>query len=138
MAEAFNPYLRHLIAQYEYIGMVWLGKVPDPAKGEIHRELDQVKEVVGFLEMLEAKTSGNLTEDEARELRRALTLLRLNYVEELRKPEAAAPETGSAAAAGESGKPAEAGEAGEAEKQASGKEKAQEDKPQEASGKDEA
>ncbi|MFH1144682.1 MAG: DUF1844 domain-containing protein [Candidatus Eisenbacteria bacterium] len=93
-----NPYLHHLIAQYEFFGLIWLGKVPDPSTGKAHRELPQVREVIQFLEMLEMKTRGNLNPDEQQELRRVLTLLRLNYVEEMRRPE---PAGGSSAMAAE-------------------------------------
>lgn len=101
----FDPHLRRLIAQYEFIGMIWLGKVPDPDTGTAHRELDAVREVIGMLEMLERKTRGNVSEGEERELRRVLTLLRLNYVEEARRP-AHAP--GEEHGGGPAGKDAEA------------------------------
>ena len=106
-ANDFHPLLRQLITQYEWLGMFLLGKVPDPATGKTQRELPQVREVIRFLEMLETKTRGNLTHGEETELRRVLTLLRLNYVEESRKPEPA--EAGAAPGAVEQ---TEAGKSG--------------------------
>jgi len=100
-ADEIHPHLRHLFAQYEMLGMIWLGKLPDPATGQTHRELPQVRAVIQFFEMLEAKTRGNLTPAEEGELRRVLTLLRLNYVEEARRPEPAAAEPEPEAAAAE-------------------------------------
>ncbi|MBP6874962.1 MAG: DUF1844 domain-containing protein [Candidatus Eisenbacteria bacterium] len=96
----FDPYLREIIMQYEVLGMMLLGKVPS-RDGEVHKDLEQVRAVVGLLEMLERKTRGNLSEDEQRELRRVLTLLRLNYVEEANRSKSAPQaEAGAQAGAG--------------------------------------
>ena len=101
----FDPHLRRLIAQYELIGMIWLGKVPDPESGTAHRELNAVREIIGMLEMLERKTRGNVSESEERELRRVLTLLRLNYVEEAGRPAEAPGEGKDAGPAGDGAAP---------------------------------
>ncbi len=105
----FDPYLREIIMQYEVLGMMLLGKVPS-RDGQVHKDLEQVRAVVGLLEMLERKTRGNLSEDEQRELRRVLTLLRLNYVEEANRSKSAPQaETETDARQTEANTPAEAG-----------------------------
>ena len=105
MADEFNPHLQILIAQYMQIGMVGLGKMPNPVDGESKLELTSVQFAIETLQMLEKKTRGNLTPAEAQELGRVLTLLRLNYVDAAEKAsqpssdEAPTSETESAAPA---------------------------------------
>lgn len=88
-AEEANRFFLALIAQHEFLGLVGLGKVADPATEKAEVDLQKTRIAVGTLEMLEEKTRGHLTEIEQRELRRILTILRLNYVEEAGKPSAA-------------------------------------------------
>lgn len=83
--EEMNPYLYALVAQYEMLGMICLGKVPDPSSNETQCDLARAKMVIDTVEMLDAKMKGNLTETEDREMKRILTLLRLNYVEEVNR-----------------------------------------------------
>jgi hypothetical protein len=70
-------------------GMIALGKLMNPVTRKIEVNLEGARDTIDMLEALEARTRGNLDADEARVLRQALTDLRLNYVEELKK--AAAP-----------------------------------------------
>ena len=62
-----------------------LGKVKNELTGTIDRNLDAARITIDTLAALELKTKGNLTDEEAEMLRRALTELRMNYVEELKK-----------------------------------------------------
>ncbi|MCK4413192.1 MAG: DUF1844 domain-containing protein [Candidatus Eisenbacteria sp.] len=86
----FDPYLRQLIAQYEMLGLVWLGKLPEPTSGETQCSLPHAKAAIDTVEMLAAKTRGNLTSAEDQEMRRVLTLLRLNFVEEVNREQSGA------------------------------------------------
>ena len=63
--------------------MMHLGKIMNPATGKLERDLVQAKFTIDILGMLEEKTKGNLTKDEADLLRTTLANLRLNYVEEV-------------------------------------------------------
>jgi Domain of unknown function (DUF1844) len=59
-----------------------LGLVPDPATGKQGtRDLALARQSIDILEMLEAKTKGNLTADEARLLEDLLYDLRMRFVE---------------------------------------------------------
>jgi hypothetical protein len=87
--EAFDPYFAALLAQFEALGLIGLGKLADPTVGEARPDLARARTAIEMLQMLEAKTQGNLGEAEARELRRVLTGLRLNYIDEARRPSAA-------------------------------------------------
>jgi hypothetical protein len=61
---------------------VHLGALPDKASGETHEpNLVGAAQMIDLLALLELKTSGNLSEDEATFLRQVLQGLRLRYVE---------------------------------------------------------
>jgi hypothetical protein len=66
-------------------GMIALGKLMNPVTRKIEVNLEAARDTIDTLEALEARSRGNLEPDEARVLRQALTDLRLNYVEELKK-----------------------------------------------------
>jgi len=83
-----NPYFISLILNFQTSCMIALGKIKNPFKNEITRNLQEAKHSIDMLEMLENKTRGNLTEDEKRLLQKTLTELRLNYVDELNKDKA--------------------------------------------------
>jgi hypothetical protein len=84
--------------------MVALGKfAPGGQPQEVH--LDQARQLIDVLGMLQEKTQGNLTERERGVLEMTLTNLRLTYVDEVkRKPaEAAAGKGGAEQESGEEG-----------------------------------
>jgi hypothetical protein len=86
-----------LIHSFQAAAMQQMGKVPNPYTQKIERDLPQAKLSIDVLEMLQARTSGNLVGEEARFLQHVLTELRLNYVAELeedKKGKAGSPPTG--------------------------------------------
>ena len=66
-------------------GMMALGKLMNPVTRKIEVNLEAARDTIDTLAALEGRTRGNLESDEARVLQQALTDLRLNYVEELKK-----------------------------------------------------
>jgi hypothetical protein len=80
-----------LIASLHASAWMLLGKVVHPMTGKVERHLEQAKETIDLLAMLEEKTRGNLEGEESRFLGQVLYELRMNYVEELKAP-ASAPE----------------------------------------------
>ena len=58
-----------------------LGLMADPSSGEVHANRPLAKHCIDMLGVLEEKTKGNLTEDEAGHLRDALHQLRMVYVQ---------------------------------------------------------
>lgn len=72
-----------LIHSFQAAAMQQMGKMPSPFSREIERDLPQARLSIDMLEMLEERTSGNLTGEEARFLKHVLTELRLNYVAEV-------------------------------------------------------
>lgn len=74
-----------------------LGQWPDPSGKAVPPRLDRAKHTIDLLGILEEKTRGNLTSEEASLLERLLHELRLAYVEAVRQPPAASA-TGTPAA----------------------------------------
>ena len=110
-------------------GAAWqhLGKVMNPATNKVERDLAQAKNTIDILGMLQAKTKGNLSDNEQKFLEHALYELRMNYVDEANKgpdeadtseDEAEAPAEDAEATAGDDA--AESAEAEAPEEAASG------------------
>jgi hypothetical protein len=89
--------------------MVFLGKMMNPMTGKTDRDLPAARAMIDLLAELEEKTTGRLEDDERRLLQKTLTELRLNYLDEVGKPEPKEegtegkpePDTPSAGAAGD-------------------------------------
>jgi hypothetical protein len=64
---------------------VSLGVVAHPVTGKTERDLASAKHGIDLLDVLEAKTKGNLDESEAALLSRLLYDLRMAYVDALRR-----------------------------------------------------
>ena len=64
--------------------MQQLGKVMNPMTGEVEKNLEGARINIDLIEMLQVKTTGNLSDQEASMLKELLTNLRLNYLDELK------------------------------------------------------
>ena len=64
-----------------------LGKIADPASGEVQKDLHSAKLSIDTLIMLREKTSGNLDEDEKKLLDVMIGELQGNYAETVLHPE---------------------------------------------------
>ena len=60
-----------------------LGAIEDPGTGKKNKNLPLAKQTIDILGMLEEKTKGNLSEDEAAMLKNILYELRMLYVKEM-------------------------------------------------------
>jgi hypothetical protein len=60
--------------------MMHLGYIPDPQTGESAPDLELARHTIDTIGMLKDKTTGNLTQDEARLMESALSELRMAYV----------------------------------------------------------
>ncbi len=74
-----------LVMQNQQIAMMAMGKIKNPVTDKIERNLEYAKVSIDTLDMLLARTKGNLTEYEEKFLTEALKDLKLNYVEEVEK-----------------------------------------------------
>ncbi len=70
-----------LIAMLSATTMQQMGKTINPMTGKTELNLDAAQATIDLLEMIEAKSRGNLDRDEERFIKTALTTLRMNYVE---------------------------------------------------------
>jgi len=75
-----------LVMQQANMAMMLLGHVAHPETGQVVRDLEAAKQFIDQLEMLQAKTKGNLTREEAGLLQQSLTTLRLSFVEAVEAP----------------------------------------------------
>ena len=60
---------------------LFLGQIPNPRTGEAEINLDLARMFIDQLEMIQEKTRGNLTNEEAVVLRNAISNLQMAYVE---------------------------------------------------------
>lgn len=60
--------------------LMFMGAMRDPLTGQAHQDLGQAQAMIDLLEMLEEKTKGNLTREEADQLRGILDDLRMHFV----------------------------------------------------------
>lgn len=95
-----------LVLGLQQSGMITLGKLMNPMSRKIEVHLDLARDTIDTLAGIEARTRGNLEEDEARVLRQVLTDLRMNYVDAVKKAGAAnAPAAGEPTPAAEPAEP---------------------------------
>ena len=80
-----------LIHSFQAAAMQQMGKIMNPYTQQIERDMGQARLSIDMLEMLQERTSGNLTGEESRFLSHVLTELRLNYVAEIDEDKKAAP-----------------------------------------------
>ncbi len=93
--EVQSALFANLIVQQTNMAFMFLGKVPHPETGEVLRELESAKFFIDQIEMLEAKTKGNLSKQEEALLKQSLTALRMAFVDAVENP--GVPEKKSAA-----------------------------------------
>ena len=85
-AEMMSALFAQLIMQQANMAMLLLGKVPNPQTGETVRDVEAARLFIDQLEMLEAKTKGNLTKDEEQLLKQSLMSLHMAFVEAIESP----------------------------------------------------
>lgn len=76
-----------LVTSMHMGAMYQLGKIASPISGKVERDLRQAQYTIDLLAMLQAKTEGNLADDESESLRRVVSELRMNYLDESAKPD---------------------------------------------------
>lgn len=79
--EAMAALFANMVMQQTNMALMFLGKVPHPESGKEVRDLEMAQLFIDQLEMLEAKTKGNLDKREEGLLKQSLTAVRLAFVE---------------------------------------------------------
>lgn len=90
--DRIDPHFLQLVLSLQMAAMQHMGKVVSPITGKIERDLTLAQGSIEMLGMLEGKMKGNLTDEEQELIGRILYELRLNYVDESKKPETTAEE----------------------------------------------
>ncbi len=71
----------NMVLQQTSMALMLLGRTPDPESGKTVNDPDAARMFIDQLEMLEVKTKGNLTAEEARLLQQSLMTVRMAFVE---------------------------------------------------------
>ena len=90
MAEAGEQHdalLVNLVLMFQSAAMQQMGKISNPLTGKVEKNLDQARFSIDMIEMLKAKTRGNVSSEIGKLLDSTLTNLRLNYVDEAENSE---------------------------------------------------
>jgi hypothetical protein len=95
--DAMSSMFASLVMQNANMALIFLGQAPHPQTGKTSQDLENARYFIDQLEMLEVKTKGNLSKQEASFLNQSLTSLRMAFVEAVEHPAA---ETASAAPSG--------------------------------------
>jgi Domain of unknown function (DUF1844) len=79
--EMFSGLFAQLVIQQSNMAMMLLGKMPHPETGKTIKDTEAARLFIDQLEMLEAKTKGNLSREESALLKQSLMSLRLAFVD---------------------------------------------------------
>jgi uncharacterized protein DUF1844 len=108
-----------MVIQQSNMAMMLMGKVAHPETGQAQVDIEGARLFIDQLEMLEAKTKGNLSKEEESLLKQTLMSLRLTFVQAVEsapgvevqpKPPAAAPAQPASSGSAQSEAPAAAPE----------------------------
>jgi len=92
---SIEEFLFHqLLAMFQALALQQLGKLLNPISGKVERDLQQAKITIDMIGMIQNKTEGNLTDSEQTMIENILLDLRMNYVDESKRPDEA-PATGA-------------------------------------------
>ena len=88
--EMMSALFAQLVMQQSNMAMLLMGKMPHPQTGQTVRDIEAARLFIDQLEMLDAKTKGNLTKEEGQLLKQSLMSLRMAFVQavESAEPEA--------------------------------------------------
>ncbi|MCL5019267.1 MAG: DUF1844 domain-containing protein [Patescibacteria group bacterium] len=84
-----------LVLNFQTSAWISMGKIKNPLTDSITRNLDESKFAIDVITMLSDKTRGNLSDNEQKFIQKALTELRLNYIDEVQKDKESAKNTES-------------------------------------------
>lgn len=87
-----------MVLQQTNMTLMLLGKIANPSTGETLRDVPAAQYFIEQMEMIEVKTRGNLSTEEAGLLKQSLMTVRMAFVEAVESPEAKTPAAAPAAA----------------------------------------
>jgi len=71
-----------LVYTFQMQAMMQLGKIMNPVTNKVETELEGAQVTIDMLDMLKAKSKGNLSDDESKFIDQVIADLKLNFVEE--------------------------------------------------------
>lgn len=75
-----------LVAMFQFAAMQQMGKLPNPVTGKIERDLSQARISIEMIEMLQRRAQTDRSSRESEYLDKVLFELRMNYVDESKRP----------------------------------------------------
>jgi hypothetical protein len=96
--DRYSALFGQLVAMLHFAAMQQMGKIKNPMTDSVERHLESAKHTIDTLDMLQARTRGNLAPDEERFLTQMLQELKLNFVDEMAKGEPPQPPPAEGAA----------------------------------------
>lgn len=79
-----------LVTMFSTQAMVAMGAIPHPSSGKAEVQLELARHFIDLLGVVEEKSKGNLTADEANLITSSLHYLRMSFIEQSKKPAAPA------------------------------------------------
>ena len=76
-----------LVNQLSSSAWIQLGKIPDPMSGKVERNLEAASLTIDIIDAMAEKSKGNLDQESEKFLASTLSQLKLNYLDEKKKPE---------------------------------------------------
>ncbi len=77
----------YLVGTFQSSSWIAMGKIKNPMTDKIDRNLDQASFYIDLLDMMQTKTKGNLSEYEEQMLINTVSELKMNFIEEKKKPD---------------------------------------------------
>jgi hypothetical protein len=84
--EFLSALFANMVVQQTNMAMMLLGKVAHPETGQFIQDFESARMLIDQLEMIEARTRGNLTKQEDALLKQALAALHMAFVESVDAP----------------------------------------------------
>ena len=85
----------YLVGTFQSSAWIAMGKMKNPMTDKIERNLDQASFYIDLLDMMQTKTKGNLSEYEELMLINTVSELKMNFIDEKKKPDEPAEENKS-------------------------------------------
>ncbi|HCW75582.1 MAG TPA: DUF1844 domain-containing protein [Candidatus Marinimicrobia bacterium] len=76
-----------LVNQLTSSAWIQLGKLPDPMSGKVERNMEAASLTIDIIDAMADKSKGNLEKESEKFLASTLSQLKLNYLDELKKPD---------------------------------------------------
>jgi hypothetical protein len=89
--EQLSAVFATMVMQLTNMAAMFMGRIPNPETNQPTVDLDAAQMFIDQLEMLEAKTKGNLTREEQEVLKQGLTMVRMGFVEAVESAQKKAP-----------------------------------------------